>query len=44
MGHLFIVGAVTSDSKPPISDDVDVVAPDLCTDDLFFSNDLRAKI
>ena len=42
--HLFIGGDVTSGSKPPIPDDIDVGAPDLCSYDLFFGNDIQDKL
>ena len=44
MGHIFIGSAITSESKSPTSDDVDVGSPDFCADDLFFRDDLRDKI
>ena len=44
MGHLFIGNAVNSGSKPPTSDDVDVGAPNLCSYDLFFSNDIFGNL
>ena len=36
--HIFIGGDITSESKPPPSDDVDVGTPDFCSDYHFFSN------
>ena len=44
MGHIFIGGAVTSESKPPTSDDVYIGAPDFLSDDIFFSNEFRKNL
>ena len=44
VGHLFIGGAVTSESMPPTSNDIDFGAPDFCSDDLFFGNEFRNKL
>ena len=44
MGHLFIGGGVTFESKTPTSKDVDVGAPAFCTGDLIFSDDFRDKL
>ena len=41
VGQLFIGGTVTSESNPNASDDVYVGAPEFCSDDLFFSDELR---
>ena len=44
MGYLFIGGTVTSQSKSPTSDDVDVGAPDFFSYDLFFICELCSKL
>ena len=44
VGPLFISGSVTSESKPPTSDDVDVGAPDFWSDDLLFNDDYCDKL
>ena len=44
MGHFFIGGAVTSESNPPTSNDVDVGSPDSWYYDIFFSDEFRDKL
>ena len=44
MGHIFIGGAVNSESEPPTSDDVYVGAPYFCFDDIFFRDDFFNKL
>ena len=44
MGHLFIGGDITSESKTYTSNDVYVGAPEFYSDDLFFRYDFRDKL
>ena len=44
MVHLFIGGAVTSESNTPTSNDVDFGAPDFWSDELFFRDEVRNKL
>ena len=42
--HFFIGGAITSETKPPTSDDVDVGAPDFWYEDIFFGDEFCDKL
>ena len=44
MDHIFIGCVVTYESEPPTSNDVDVGAPDFCSDELLFSNEFSNKL
>ena len=44
MGHIFLCGAIPSASKHPISDNVDIDAPELLSDYILFSDELHHKL
>ena len=44
MGHIFMCDSVTSESRPPTPDDIDIGTPDFCSGDIFFKYEFREKL